>query len=80
MNKREAQVLLDYLDTHGVKDLELEHTGGGVHAVIRKVAGGVESYVPLDESIGIHFYQGAAWVDGEDPTSFSEVFSTTDLV
>lgn len=80
MNEQEAGELYLYLKLMGVKDLEREQTGGGVYAVIRKVEGGVESYVPLDECIGIHFYQGLAWQDGDEPTSYSEVYNTDDLV
>jgi hypothetical protein len=65
MNEREAQELLDFLVQHDVTDLELEQTGGGVYAVIRKDADGVSVYVPLDESIEVHFYQGTAWEDGD---------------
>lgn len=73
MNEREAQELLDILVQHGVRDLELEQTGGNVYAVIRKDVGGVSNFVWQDENIGIHFYQGTAWEDGEDPTNFGEV-------
>lgn len=80
MNQSEALLLQYFLKEEANIETELEQTGGGVYAVIRKVEGGVESYVPLDECIGIHFYQGAAWVDGDEPTSYDEVYNTNDLV
>lgn len=73
MNEREAQELLDFLVQRGVTDLELDQTGGNVYAVIRKYAGGVSNFVWQDENIGIHFYQGTTWEDGDEPSNFAEV-------